>query len=153
VALPHDLSARDKESLCYSTDCLFINVICVSARFFSVTCCPVSRKWHCAACGTFCLPITLIKLQHNQHTKTVTCGMWEHEAWKHKSLCLCVCVCTWQPSAARRKVRTVGETGAAPVIISLTRPPRLACRWSYRSQFGCVYPLAENSSVFGGLNT
>jgi len=92
VALPHDLSARDKESLCYSTDCLFINVICVSARFFSVTCCPVSRKWHCAACGTFCLPITLIKLQHNQHTKTVTCGMWEHEAWKHKSLCLCVCV-------------------------------------------------------------
>lgn len=33
---------------------------------------------------------------------------------------------TWQPRAARRKVRMVGDTGAAPVIISLTRPPRLA---------------------------
>lgn len=33
---------------------------------------------------------------------------------------------TWQPRAALRKVRMVGDTGAAPVIMSLTRPPRLA---------------------------
>lgn len=32
---------------------------------------------------------------------------------------------TWQPSAALRKVSTVADTGAAPVIISLTFPPRL----------------------------
>lgn len=36
---------------------------------------------------------------------------------------------TWQPSAARRNVRMVGDTGAAPVMMSLTRPPRLACAW------------------------
>ena len=40
----------------------------------------------------------------------------------------CVCVCTvegvtWQLMAVRRNVRTTGETGAAPVIISRTRPP------------------------------
>lgn len=34
---------------------------------------------------------------------------------------------TWQPRAARRNPRTVGDAGAAPVTIILTHPPRLAC--------------------------
>lgn len=34
---------------------------------------------------------------------------------------------TWHPRAARRKPRTVGEAGAAPVTIMRTHPPRLAC--------------------------
>lgn len=35
---------------------------------------------------------------------------------------------TWHPRLARRKVRTDGEMGAAPVTITLTRPPRDSCR-------------------------
>lgn len=34
---------------------------------------------------------------------------------------------TWQPRAARRNPRTVGDAGAAPVTIIRTQPPRLAC--------------------------
>jgi len=71
------------------------------------------------------------------------------------SVCLCVCVCvwcvcvwTWQPSAARRKVRTVGETGAAPVIISLTCPPRLACRVTEVRLVMCIYSSRKLLSQF-----
>lgn len=40
----------------------------------------------------------------------------------------CVCGClTWHPRAALRNPRTLGEVGAAPVIIILNLPPRLAC--------------------------
>lgn len=35
---------------------------------------------------------------------------------------------TWHPRLARRKVSTFGEMGAAPVTITLTRPPRDSCR-------------------------
>lgn len=35
---------------------------------------------------------------------------------------------TWQPRAARMYVKFVGHTGAAPVIIILTRPPTFACK-------------------------
>ncbi len=64
------------------------------------------------------------------------------------SVCVCVCVCTWQPSAARRKVRTVGETGAAPVIISLTCPPRLACRVTEVRLVMCIYSSRKLLSQF-----
>lgn len=42
--------------------------------------------------------------------------------------------------AALRKERTVGEIGAAPVIMRRTRPPRLACR-------GQCITLIHDSSV------
>lgn len=48
---------------------------------------------------------------------------------------------TWQPRTARRKVRTVGDMGAAPVTITRTRPPRD----SYRRGRGKVYPEPINS--------
>ncbi len=63
-------------------------------------------------------------------------------------ICVCVCVCTWQPSAARRNVRTVGETGAAPVIISLTCPPRLACRVTEVRLVICIYSSRKLLSQF-----
>lgn len=40
--------------------------------------------------------------------------------------------CTWQPNAARRKVRTGAEMGAAPVNIMRTCPPMLAYRGQHR---------------------
>lgn len=41
---------------------------------------------------------------------------------------------TWQPSAALRKVSTVADTGAAPVTISLTFPPRLDLQGREKTQ-------------------
>lgn len=42
---------------------------------------------------------------------------------------------TWQPRAARRKVRTVGDMGAAPVTITRTRPPRDSYRRGRRKVY------------------
>lgn len=58
---------------------------------------------------------------------------------------------TWQPSAARRNVRMVGDTGAAPVIMSLTRPPRLAWKhittiFRFSKRMECFWILFELKS-------
>lgn len=68
---------------------------------------------------------SLRKTAEREHMLWVTrksnkCSLWEKRAHE--------CGFTWQPSAARRNVRMVGDTGAAPVIIILTCPPRLSCK-------------------------
>lgn len=62
---------------------------------------------------------------------------------------------TWQPRAALRKVRMVGDTGAAPVIISLTRPPRLACRQQTQkfSQQRCFFFFLHSAESRAGVST
>lgn len=54
---------------------------------------------------------------------------FKHGCWEVREAAAFI---TWQPRTALRKVRTVGDMGAAPVTITRTRPPRD----SYRRERG-----------------
>lgn len=81
-----------------------------AATWSSRRCIPSDRSLHKTAEWTQRVSVT--KLGHENRSRK-----WR-KVWARP---------TWQPSAARRNVRMVGDTGAAPVIIILTRPPRLSC--------------------------
>lgn len=81
-----------------------------AATWSSRRCIPSDRSLHKTAERTQRVSVT--KLGHENRSRK-----WR-KVWARP---------TWQPSAARRNVRMVGATGAAPVIIILTRPPRLSC--------------------------